>query len=84
MNRDLFRIRFQANADDPRPIHWPVKFPYWVTGYAGDNKYSVIVSYANSEKYIFENWPEAAELEMDPVKNIEFTDRFPKPEWWTE
>jgi hypothetical protein len=76
----LLRVRFKANEDDPRPVNWPVKHPYWITGY-GDN-YSVIVSYADSEEYIFDNWPEAKELEIEPVDEYVFTSRFPKPEWF--
>lgn len=80
----MLRIRFKANADDPRPLKWPVKHPYWVTGYAGDGSYSTIVSYADNEEYIYENWPEAEDLDTQQVDTYEFTGRFPKPEWFQE
>ena len=77
----MIRVRFEANPDDPRPIHWPVKHPYWITGHAGDNSYSVVVSYADDEKYILDNWPDAKNLDVREVGGYVFTDRFPKPEW---
>lgn len=29
----MIRARFEANEGDYRPINWPVKHPYWCTGY---------------------------------------------------
>lgn len=77
---ELLRVRFKANDGDPRPINWPIKHPYWITGY-GDN-YSVIVAYADNKEYIFDNWPEAKDLEIKIVDGYVFTSRFPKPEWF--
>ena len=76
----MLRIRFHANHDDPRPIRWPVKHPYWITGYG--NRYSTIVSYADDIQYVLDNWPEATTLTVQNVDDYEFTSRFPKPEWW--
>lgn len=76
------RIRFHANPDDPRSINWPVKHPYWVTGY-GDS-YATVVSYADDEQYIFDNWPEATELDVEDAEEYVFTGRFPRPEWMDE
>ena len=80
----MLRIRFEANADDPRPINWPVKHPYWITGEAGDGSYATVVSYADDEQYIFANWPEAKNLDAQEVEGYSFTGRFPKPEWFQE
>lgn len=77
----MLRVRFQANHDDPRPIDWPVKHPYWITGYAGDSSHATVVSYADDEAYIFSNWPEAKELDIEEVDSYQFTSRFPKPDW---
>ena len=78
----LFRIRFHANEEDPRPIKFPVKHPYWISGYG--EGFSIVISYADSIAYIFENWPEAEFLEVTEVEKYVFTDRFPRPEWFSE
>ena len=80
----MLRVRFRVNVEDPRPVHWPVKHPYWVTGEGGDDpdRYAVVVSYADDERYIFENWPEATWLDFETVEGYTFTDRFPKPDWF--
>ena len=76
------RIRFRANEEDYRSINWPVKHPYWCSGY-GD-EYAVVISYADDEQYILDNWPEATHLEVEECDSYTFTDRFPKPEWFTK
>lgn len=78
----MLRVRFKANADDPRPINWPVKHPWWCSGYG--QGYSIVISYADDEQYIMDNWPEAADLDSTQVDSYMFTDRFPKPEWFNE
>ena len=78
----MLRVRFFCNADDYRPINWPIKHPYWCTGYAGDMSYAVIVAYADDLEYIKDNWPDAFEIDATEVDEIVFTSRFPKPEWW--
>lgn len=80
----MLRVRFEANIDDPRPIKWPIKHPYWITGEAGDGSYATVVAYADSEEQIFELWPEAKNLEVQEREVYTFTDRFPKPEWLNE
>ncbi len=78
----MLRIRFRADPEDYRPINWPIKHPYWCTGYDGEMNYSIIVSYADDEGYIYKNWPEASHLDIEEVDDYQFTDRFPKPDWF--
>jgi hypothetical protein len=76
----MIRARFCANEDDYRPVNYPIKHPFWCTGY-GDG-YSVVVAYADNEAEIIRNWPEATNIEFDEVEHYVFSDRFPKPEWF--
>lgn len=83
----MLRVRFRANIADPRPVNWPVKHPFWVTGEVmwatKRTAYPTVVSYADDENYIFENWPEASHLKIiTEVDDYQFTERFPKPDWW--
>jgi hypothetical protein len=75
----MIRCRFHCNEEDPRPVNWPIKHPYWVTGYG--EGYAIVVAYADSEKEILKNWPDAKNLDSDLRGEYTFTDRFPKPEW---
>lgn len=77
----MIRARFQANPDDYRPVNWPIKHPYWCSGYSGDESHSIIVAYADNVEEIKTNWPEAHEIEFEEVKGYVFTDRFPRPGW---
>ncbi len=75
----MIRARFHANEADYRPVKWPVKHPFWCTGY-GDG-YSIVVAYADNVEEIMENWPEATELDIEECSGYTFTSRFPKPAW---
>jgi len=81
---NLFRARFYIDFEDCdedyRPISWPIKYPYWVSG---ENEESfIIVTYCENKNEIIELWPEAHDIELEKVDNVEFSGRFPKPEWY--
>lgn len=76
----MIRARFRANPDDYRPMMWPVKHPYWCSGYGTD--FSIVVAYADNEDEILKNWPEATDLEITEETEYQFSDRFPKPKWF--
>ena len=76
------RYRFKANEDDWRPVTFPPPGPAWCTG-SGDG-YSVVVAYANSEDELRQYWPEAAAIDVQENVEPEFSDRFPKPDWWAK
>ena len=75
----MIRVRFKTESEDCRPVSWPIKHPYWVTGY-GDNC-SIIVAYADNEAEVMSLWPEAYDLDSEIAENYTFTDRFLRPDW---
>jgi hypothetical protein len=78
----MIRARFKACEEDYRPVNWPVKHPFWCTGYG--EGYSVVVAYADNEAEILKNWPEADDIDIEERAEYTFTDRFPKPDWLKE
>ena len=82
----MIRARFYVNGDDYRPVNWPLKHPYWCSGYEGGGKQrAVIVAYADDKAEIMRNWPDAEDFSfIDPVESYAFTDRFAKPDWFKE
>lgn len=75
----MIRARFRVNPRDPRPVNWPIKHPYWVTGEG--NGYAIVVAYADDEVEILANWPEATSINSEECSEYTFTSRFQKPEW---
>lgn len=75
----MLRVRFKTDAEDPRPISWPIPHPYWVTGF--NDTHSVIVAYADNLEQIQELWPEAEDMDPEEVEDYVFTSRFSKPDW---
>lgn len=82
----MIRARFKANYPDYRPINWPIKHPYWCSGYDMGGSHSTIVAYADNVEEIQRNWPEAKDIDVmeDGVTEYTFTTRFPKPDWFKE
>lgn len=78
----MIRARFHANEDDWRPVEFPPPGPAWCTGYG--EGYSTVVAYVESEDQILKFWPEATEIDTQPCDKIEFSGRFPRPDWWPE
>lgn len=80
----MFRARFKVNIDDPRPVVWPIKHPYWITGYDGlMEEYTVIVAYVDNMEELMRLWPDAHDIDMGEGQETEyiFTSRFPRPDW---
>lgn len=77
----MIRCRFQQPTDDARPVVWPIKHPYWITGEGED--YFIIVAYADNEAEILRLWPEAINLDSEERAEYLFTSRFRKPDWFT-
>lgn len=78
----MIRARFKTNPDDPRPVNWPIKHPYWVTG-CGDS-YSIVVAYAEDEDELRANWPDANDIDAEEAEGYAFSDRFPMPDWFKQ
>lgn len=76
-----YRYRFHANEDDPRPVKFPPPGPWWRTG-SGDD-YSIVVAYLPPKAKLTDYWPEASDVDRTEEAELTFTDRFPKPDWWT-
>ena len=78
----MLRVRFKANEEDYRPVNWPVKHPYWCTGYGGG--YSIVVAYVDNVEELLRNWPEAEDIDAEEVEEYFFNSRFVKPTWFEE
>ena len=79
----MIRARFTTASEDPRPVEWPIKHPYWITGENGHGN-ATVVAYADNLKEIIRLWPEANAISYTEVSGYLFTDRFERPEWVAE
>lgn len=82
----MIRARFMVNDEDYRPVVWPIKHPYWCTGYASGYgvEGAIIVAYADDEAQIVNLWPDAKGIDSEPASEYDFSGRFPKPEWFND
>lgn len=82
----MIRARFLILSDDYRPMVWPIKYPYWCSGYAyrGMDMLATIVAYVEDEATLKTLWPDAVELDIEEVDSIVFTTRFPRPVWYKD
>lgn len=79
----MIRARFRVHGDE-RPVEWPVKHPYWLTGYGNDagDGYAIMVAYADDEAEIMRLWPNASNIDTEDTTAYKFTTRFYQPDWW--
>ena len=86
----MIRARFYLRGTtDYRPISWPIKHPYWCTGFEDADSEDapgnpILVAYADSDDAILQLWPEAERIESEEVEGYHFTSRFPRPDWLKE
>lgn len=78
------RHRFYQPTDDYRPIKWPPPGPYWCSGIRDSDDASVIVAYTKTPEQVTEFWPEAEDIDTQERDELTFTDRFARPDWWTD
>lgn len=82
MLRCRFYVGIEKTDNDYRPVVWPIKYPYWCSG---ENETDFcLVAYVDSMEDLMKQWPEAHDIESEEVDCVEFTSRFPKPEWYEE
>ena len=79
----MIRARFKVECEDYRPVKWPIKHPYWCSGYDADDN-PILIAYADNEEQILELWPEAINIDSEKTSDYIFTSRFPKPDWFTQ
>ena len=77
-----FYVNIKKVNGDYRPVVWPIKYPYWCSGESSTD--FIIVAYVDSLDELYKQWPEAHNIDSEEVKKIEFSSRFPKPDWYTD
>ena len=76
----MIRARFELASINSDPINRPIKHPYWI--YQEDIDEFLIITYADSINYIYENWPNAKNIEYEKIDKYTFNTRYPKPNWF--
>jgi len=84
----MYRVRFYLPLNkcnnDYRTVIWPIRYPYWCTGYTDTE--AIIVAYVKDMDELLMQWPEMNGLEIDDCERcdkIEFSSRFARPDWYT-
>ena len=78
------RVRFYMAVDDPRPVAWPPPGPWWISGYRLSDDAAVCIAWIRKKSELKKFWPEAEVDEWYEPGPIEFSERFPKPDWYKE
>ena len=85
--REYRRYRFKTYAvNDNRPLIFNPQYPWWCSGYSanGDKDCSVIIAFLPSDEDLKDYWDDAFDVEYTEHKSINFSSRFPKPEYYIE
>ena len=82
MKRVRFYISKEACKGDYRPVKWPLYHPYWRTG--ENDTHFILIAYVDSMEELTKLWSEAEIDFTEEVSKVEFSSRFPKPDWYKE
>lgn len=79
------RYRFKTESvEDYRPLIFNPKYPWWCSGEAVDGSYATIVAYLPENEDLLKYWDDADDVEYTEEKEIEFSGRFPKPDYFKD
>lgn len=80
----MIRYRFKTKSTkDYRPLIFNPAYPWWCTGHAANGSYVTIVFYLPESENLLKYWDDAYDIDYEENVEIQFTDRFPKAEWYT-
>lgn len=68
-------------VNDPRPLIFNPRYPWWISG---SGSYTRIVAYLPKGECLSQYWDDAFDVRGTEENKIEFTDRFPKPDYFIE
>ncbi len=75
------RYRFYTKAiDDYRPLVFNPKYPWWCSGEGDDC--AIIIAYLPQNENLLKYWDDAYNIDYTEHESIEFSSRFPKPEYF--
>lgn len=78
----LKKYRFKTKSiNDYRPLRdmKDIQMPWWCTG--TNKEFAIIVCYLPVSADLTTYWDDAYEIEISDAVGIEYSERFPKPEW---
>ncbi len=80
------RYRFKTKSVmDCRPLVFDHKYPWWCSGYeyvGFELESAIIIAYLPNTEDLKKYWDDAFDIEFTEHNEIEFSDRFPKPEYF--
>lgn len=75
------RYRFKTySVQDSRPLLFNPKYPWWESGYS--DEHATIIAWLPAGANLYNYWDDAFDVESTEHDKIEFTDRFPKPNYF--
>lgn len=75
------RYRFETKSTkDYRPLAFNPSYPWWCSGFSDSS--ATIIAYLPSDENLSKYWDDAFDVEYTEEDQIEFTDRFSKPDYY--
>ncbi len=73
------RYRFYTKSEDYRPLLFNPAYPWWCSGHTDEA--AIIIAFLPVGESLEKYWPEAEAVDAES-RDLFFTDRFPKPDWY--
>lgn len=81
-------VTWSQPTEDPRPVRWPVNYPYWTKGTYPITGYHQITAVIKGTKEsvlesITTTYPEACMLQITLIPYFQLPSNWVYPEWWS-
>ena len=76
-----YRLKTRS-VDDYRPLLFNESYPWWCSGFSGDDTYATIVCYLPIGEDLTKYWDDAFDIDVEYREGITFSDRFPRPNYY--
>lgn len=81
------RYRFYTRGKNWRGVFFPPPGPAWLSGESmldvKDGGYRIVVAWLPADARLKKQWPDAFEVDFTEEGPPRWSDRFPKPEWYS-
>lgn len=85
-DRNTFVVTWQQPTNDPKPISWPISFPYWtIDSYPTTGWYELVAVVKGTrfevERKIEKLWPEAQKVKITHAPQFKLPSGWVWPDW---
>lgn len=86
---NTYVVTWKQPTEDPRPIQWPINYPYWIKATYPNTGYHTITAVVKGTKEsvlenIINTYPEANNVQITFAPYFQLPTNWVYPDWWND